>query len=75
MAQHDQLDVLDLRGPAAPDQQLQHGYKDEVDEGEEHPAMLPEPARSRCSGRTRVLGKRRDKPAWRSEWKSRTSKI
>jgi hypothetical protein len=28
MAQHHQLDVLDLRWPAAPDQQLQHVYKD-----------------------------------------------
>ena len=55
MAQHDQLDVLDLRGPAAPDQQLQHGYKDEVDEGEEHPAMHLEPTLSRRSARITVL--------------------
>jgi hypothetical protein len=55
MAQHHQLDILDLRGPAAPDQQLQHGYKDEVDEGEEHCAMLAEPAPGWRSGRTMVL--------------------
>jgi hypothetical protein len=44
MAQHDQLDVLDLRGAAATDQQLQQVREDEVDKGEEHRAMLPEPA-------------------------------
>ncbi len=46
MAQHDQLDVLYLRGPAAASQQLQQGYEDEVDEGEEQRAMLPKPAPS-----------------------------
>jgi hypothetical protein len=55
MAQHDQLDVLDLRGPATPDQQLQHGHKDEVGDGEEHRAMLPEPARGWRSGRITAL--------------------
>jgi hypothetical protein len=55
MAQDDQLDVLDLCGPAAANQQLEQGDEDEVDEGEEHRAMLPEPAQSRHSGRTRVL--------------------
>jgi hypothetical protein len=43
---------LDLCGPAAPDQQLQHGYKDEVREGEEHRGMLPEPARGWRLGRS-----------------------
>ena len=50
MAQHDQLDVLDVRGAAAPNQQLQEGDEGELDEREEHRAMLPEPARSRVSG-------------------------
>jgi hypothetical protein len=32
MAQHDQLEVLDLGGPAAANQQLQQRDEDEVDE-------------------------------------------
>jgi hypothetical protein len=55
VAQHDQLDVLDLRRPAASDQQLQQRYEDEVDEGEEHRAMLPEPVRGWRLGPIRVL--------------------
>jgi hypothetical protein len=55
VAQHDQLDVLDLRGPAAANQQLQHRDEDEIDEGEEHHAILPEPTRGRRSGRITVL--------------------
>jgi hypothetical protein len=55
MAQHHQLAVLDLRGPAAPHQQLQHGYNDELDGGDEHRAMLPEPTRSWRLGQIGVL--------------------
>ncbi len=55
VAQHDQLDVLDPRGPAATDQQPQQGYADEIDEGEEHRTMLPEPAQCRRSRQIRVL--------------------
>jgi len=55
MAQHDQLDVLHVRGAATPSQQLQEGDKGEVDEGEEHRAMLSEPARHRPSAQIRVL--------------------
>jgi hypothetical protein len=54
---------LDLRGPVAPDQQLQHGYKYEVDEGEDHRAMLPEPGRGWRSGRTRVFARSSSKAA------------
>ena len=43
MAQHDQLDVLDLHGAMAPNEQLQEGDEGEVDEGEEHRAILSEP--------------------------------
>ena len=55
VAQHDQLDVLDLRGPAATNQQLQQGDEDEIDEGDQHRAMLPEPFRGWRSGQIRVL--------------------
>jgi hypothetical protein len=55
LAQHDQVDVLDLHEPAAANQQLQQGYEDEVDEGEEHPAMRPEPTQSCRSGRSTIL--------------------
>jgi hypothetical protein len=40
MAQHEQLDVLDVNGPAAADQQLQQRYEREVDERQGHRAIL-----------------------------------
>jgi hypothetical protein len=46
MAQHDQLEVLGLGGAAAANQQLQQGDEGEIDEGEEHLAMLPETTRA-----------------------------
>ena len=55
MAQHDQLEVLDLRGPATANQQLQQRDEGEVDEGEEHLALLPEATPGQRSGQIRVL--------------------
>jgi hypothetical protein len=55
VAKQEQLDVLDLRWPAAANQQLQQGNEDEIKEGEEHRAMLPQPARNGRSTCTTVL--------------------
>ena len=43
MAQHEQLDVLDVNVPAAADQQLQQRHEGEVGERHEHHAILPGP--------------------------------
>ena len=40
MAQHEQLDVLDINAPAASGQQLQQRYKGEVDERHGHRTIL-----------------------------------
>ena len=40
MAQHKELDVLEVNGPAATDQQPQQRDERAVDEGHEHPAIL-----------------------------------
>ena len=55
MAQHEQLDVLDVNAPAAADQQLQQRDEREVDEGHEHPAILSRAHATRDSSQIRVL--------------------
>jgi len=73
MAQHDQLDVLDPRGPAAANQQPQQRDEDQVDEREEHRAMLPEPVRRPRSGQIRVLAPFRSRMSLRI-WPRRPAK-
>jgi len=55
MAQHEQLDVLDVNAPAAADQQPQQRHEREVDERQGHRAILSGLAHSPRSSPIRVL--------------------
>src|SRR5256885_15736764 len=55
MAQHEQLDVLDVDASAAAKQQLQQRHEDQVDERPDHRAILSGSLRRRLPKQTRVL--------------------